>query len=45
LCRAKEVVDFFVIETLFILIARVEVEDRTFFIVVLLIAHFVDEVN
>ena len=45
LSGAKEVVYFLVIKTLFILIARVEVADRTFLIVVLLIAHFVDKVN
>jgi len=45
LARGKNIFNFFVMETLFILVAWVEVENRTFFIAWLLIAHFINEVN
>jgi len=45
LSRAENIFNFRIMETLFILIAWVEVENRTFIIGWLLIAHFVNEVN
>ena len=45
LARAKNIFNFFVMETLFILVAWVKVENRAFFIAWLLITHFINEVN
>ena len=45
LSSAENILDFWVVETLFILITWVKVENRTFFIAWPLIAHFVNKVN
>ena len=45
LSGAENILDFGVVETLFILITWVKVENRTFFIAWWLVAHFINKVN